>query len=221
METIKRQCQVVLRPTNEKAIIGGNKYYATKAGCGELKLRSSMSESFINSFWKNPWTNYNLHITSDEEINEGDWILDTRTGRIAQNINTCIKKFNDAIKKIISSTNPSLGLPQPSTAFIEKYISEYNKNNIIEKVMVEYDGDYDEYYGGYYADTVKPKVSKDNTITISKVKDSWSREEIEKLLDNCWDAAVDYADKVIKMNYGLCNDEPTFTDKASWIDKNL
>ena len=127
METIKRQCNVVMLPANEKARIVGNKYYATKAGCGELKLRSSMSESFINSFWKNPWTNYNLHVISDEEIEEGDWILDTRTGGIAQNINTCIKKFNDAIKKIISSTDSFIGLPQPSTAFIEEYITEYNK----------------------------------------------------------------------------------------------
>lgn len=63
--------------------------------------------------------------------------------------------------------------PQPSQAFIEKYIAEYNKGNIITDVMVEYE----EYpiigttktIGGNDEIGYKLKTdSKDNTITIRK-----------------------------------------------------
>lgn len=55
------------------------------------------------------------------------------------------------------------------------------------------------------------KVSKDNTITIRKVKDSWNREEVVELLSKHF---VDAGSKI-----GLGQDVTKFTKK--WIEENL
>lgn len=69
-------------------------------------------------------------------------------------------------------------LPQPSQQFIEKYIEEYNKGNIITDVMVEYKkcneinptlGKYGTISNGGSWD-YKLKTDKNNCITISKYK---------------------------------------------------
>ena len=85
-------------------------------------------------------------------------------------------------------------LPQPSQQFIEKFIEEYNRGNVITDVLIEYELISNE---EYFGNTVNPdydvpyfdeklKINpKDNTITIKKVKDSWNREEVEKLLLDC------------------------------------
>ena len=230
METIKRQCQVVMLPVNVskryncteglivKCIKSWTPIGETPKEINKLSVSKNWSTGVLDHYEPQ-----HLYFTSDEEIKEGDWILDTRTGRIAQNINTCIKKFNDAIKKIIASTDTSLGLPQPSTAFIEKYISECNKGNIIERVMVEYlkihvgwEPDYsfeDEGIEGS-KETYQfiPKVSKDNTITISKVKDNWNRNEVIEFTERYTRMVQE---KEIQLNaYKAIHNQ-------NWINKNL
>ena len=83
-------------------------------------------------------------------------------------------------------------LPQPSQQFIEKFIEEYNRGNIISDVLVEYELISNE---EYFLNTINPdddipyfderlKINyNDNTITIKKVKDSYSREEVDRMLD--------------------------------------
>ena len=76
-------------------------------------------------------------------------------------------------------------LPQPSQEFIDVFVREYNKGNIITEVMVEYES----YCNCKIENNVKqcnlsccnylPKINpKDNTITIRKIKDSWTKEEV-------------------------------------------
>ena len=88
-------------------------------------------------------------------------------------------------EKIIATTDISLvkeyNLPQPSQQFIQKYIEEYNKGNIITDVLVEYE---------YLLDdrAVLPywnlKVNtKDNTITIKKLKETYNKEELCQILE--------------------------------------
>lgn len=152
-----------------------------------------------------------LYILSDEEIKIGDWGIGHAKGingigtgyYVFKHDNSNIAKVNalaEGSKKIIATTDTSLwehddtvpypktkpALPQPSQAFIEKYVEEYNKGNIITKVIVEYESV--EYcrpmpmvHQKYYISKVKINP-KDNTITIKKVKDSWSREEVIDLL---------------------------------------
>jgi hypothetical protein len=90
-------------------------------------------------------------------------------------------------------------LPQPSQQFIEKYIECYNKGEVITDVLVEYENNYDlNYYtppGGIECcekiDNWKLKVNpKDNTITIKKLKDSWSRNELEEIVRKAFKAGV-------------------------------
>jgi hypothetical protein len=75
-------------------------------------------------------------------------------------------------------------ISKPSQQFILEYIESYNKGEIITDILVEYES-YTK--GNLYGNPmlIKPVVlnklkvnSKDNTITIKGIKDSWSREEV-------------------------------------------
>lgn len=101
-------------------------------------------------------------------------------------------------------------LPQPSQQFIEKYIESYNKGEVIDDVLVEYE----EINIGlnltrgikYLVNTFENKLKinpKDNTITIKKLKDSWNRKEIRGLL--------------IKFH----NEFPERYNLEQWIKENL
>lgn len=96
-----------------------------------------------------------LYIISDDEIKEGDWKYDTKLNIIIQH-----GSYVDGCKKIIATTDTSLGfsskinhgvstttvftsLPQPSQKFIQKFVEEYNKGNVITDVLVEYETLYD------------------------------------------------------------------------------
>ena len=101
-------------------------------------------------------------------------------------------KTETGYREVLATTDESLNLPQPSQQFIQKYIEEYNRGNIITDVLVEYELISNE---EYFLNTINPdenvpyfdenlKInSKDNTITIKKVKDNWNREEVDRLLD--------------------------------------
>ena len=142
--------------------------------------------------------NYELYIISDDEIKKDDWCYDEYNKTVFKNNS---KGNPGASKKIIASTNENMYIlhdngvlgqgvtrfPQPSQAFIEKYVKQYNKGNIITDVLVEYGMSSTPINNTIsiadYIHDFKPKVnSKDNTITIRKLKDSWSRDEVENLL---------------------------------------
>jgi len=134
-------------------------------------------------------------------------------------------------KKIIATTDTSLKravpqeqlgekfndyypLPQPSQQFIEKYIEEYNKSNVgsnnftITDVLVEYEN-YTK--GNLYGNPmmIKPEVlnrlklnPKDNTITIKKVKNIFTLEDMKSAFDagmNCPIAGATF-EEWIKIN---------------------
>lgn len=185
MSTVKRECRVVMLPT-ERGIIAT---YKKTGNLAKPNFRVGIFESDV-------YQPQHLYILSDDEIKEGDWVLGG-TNTIVQ----CMYPENVVdrdVKKIIATTDvlgfvdkdlsKSMGgkverrLPQPSQGFIQKYIDAYNNGKPIEKVIVDY---------AEHELPGKPmgrKVCflrvnpKDNTITISKVKDSWDREEVEALL---------------------------------------
>ena len=194
MNTFKR-AKVVMLPTNEKA-----HFACGLQPNGVLKYCNNINALGIGK-------PQHLYIISDDEIKEGDWMYLqegesplTKQGEIAQ----CKSKGKDGLtwKKIIATTDSSLkiekkgfsgllnkevmligdSLPQPSPSFIEKYIESYNNGNPIVDVMVE------TVIGqGYYKGETIPiqehlKIDKNNTITIKKVKDSYTEDELKKLL---------------------------------------
>lgn len=159
----------------------------------------------------------NLYITSDEEIKEGDWIYNPYNNSTVNHIHQQKGKFIDiADKKIIATTDTSLGLPQLPQQFLEKYIEEYNKGNRIEEVMIEYETSqitkqewFQEAPYRVKYDITTLKVKSDNTITIRKIKDSWSREEVIKL---CRSAHLHGEQGALNIHY------QTF---KQWIEENL
>lgn len=82
----------------------------------------------------------------------------------------------------------SKSLPKPSDSFISKYIEEYNAGRTIANVLVEYE--VGKSYSGNSGLEVKQwlKIDSNNQITIKKVKDSYSREEVIEVLHNSLDA---------------------------------
>jgi hypothetical protein len=188
-----------------------------------------------------------LCITSDDEIKEGDWYLTTE--------NTIHKKGNNKEsmfvggtngknKKIIATTDNSLteytdrevngfsgdvSLPQIPKSFVEHYIAEYNKGNVITKIMVEYEetkGTCDCYYTKFCKapehlktgelckdeQNYNLKVNPDNTINIKPIKDSWNREEVVQLLLNCCGE--------VSCNDGILLGK-TPSELVKWIEQNL
>ena len=132
----------------------------------------------------------NASLLIDTYINQGDTVKG----------DLIIKRGSDYTTELKGRIN----LPQPSQQFIQKYIEEYNKGNIIEDVLVEYGIIYE----GRSCDLYNPnklKVNfKDNTITIKKSKDSWNREEVENLIysamkDRCYTTIAEWK-KWIKEN---------------------
>lgn len=174
-----------------------------------------------------------LYIISDDKIKLFDWVYNNKENIVEQITSKTQlifvleeNKENQTFKKIIATTDSSLWrpshkyasdvilLPQPSQQFIEKFIEEYNRGNVITDVLIEYELISNE---EYFGNTVNPdddvpyfdeklKINpKDNTITIKKVKDSWNREEVENLIyaamkDRCY---------------------TTVSEWRKWIEENL
>lgn len=220
-------------PTNEKAnllLTGRNDlYYSSKLSDFSLK-------EDIDTF-------QHLYFLSDEEIKKGDWFLPI--SGIGWLLNIPIQADgeggynNEHCKKIISTTDKSLlidykgyeygtgnyyealvYLPKPSTSFIEKYVEEYNKGNVITEVLVEYETITKRYGScsigeGVTMNVEQLKVSKDNTITIRKVKDSWNRDEVIELLKSR-ESHIDchtYSKQFI--------DKQEYRELDKWIQENL
>ena len=210
-----KEAKVVMLPTNKPSKLGDLATYQGKSLAKVIKEGVNLKNTTVQ-FW-------NLYIISDDEIKEGDWFYNIHSKIVGR------AEFNfgkdELAKKIIATTNSSLWrpshkyasdvilLPQPSQQFINKYIEEYNKGNIITDVLVEYELISNE---EYFGNTVNPdndvpyfdeklKINpKDNTITIKKVKDSYTREEI---LD-------DIEQSIIQgLNIGQYRDK--------WIEENL
>lgn len=132
---------------------------------------------------KNPHClNQHLYFLSDDEIKEGDWYYTKNADGVY--INKCCKLElkkehiyylkSDNCKKIITLTDKSLKLPEPSKEWIEYFVSEYNKGNIITEVTVEY---ISEYFEGEEKpwitwEETRLKTKADNTINI-KMKETW------------------------------------------------
>jgi hypothetical protein len=176
-------------------------------------------------------SSYALYVLSDEKIEKGDW----RINYLEHNCITPIGVSQEGSgKKIIATTDKSLllpipeelmeyphsytqkSLPQLPQSFITHYINEYNKGNVITKVMVEYD---EELTIDGNADTyAELHINSDNTINIKSAKDSWSKEEMEL----SFNAGRSYGYTECAKGYGVDfpeSSKPQLFDK--WIEQNL
>ena len=95
-----------------------------------------------------------------------------------------MREYNSLLSCCKSKEECHCILPQPSQSFIEAFVEAYNKGQQITEVMVECETvtDWDNYTtipvgngGATHKEKQQLKINpKDNTITIRKVKDSWT-----------------------------------------------
>ena len=202
-----KKCKIVMLPTNEPSKIGNLATYQKRSLSKVIKEGVNPKDSTVQ-FW-------NLYIISDDKIKESDYCYSYKTNKIVKSTCDVSREANKNIgfwKKVIATTDKSLSqtnrteIPQPSQQFIKKFVEEYNRGNIITDVLVEYELISNE---EYFGNTVNPdddvpyfderlKINhKDNTITIKKVKDSYTKEEVENLIytamkDRCYTTIAEW-----------------------------
>jgi len=236
--------KVVMLPTNQKATIVLN------PTTNKIQYNDTFRDAkyYTNAGFKV----FDIYIVSDEKPVKGDWVYDTRDRIVTNNI----LAFTLFSKKIIATTDTNIGnehcpgrfipelpneqvcktfcpqclSPRISQSFVDKYISEYNKGNVITDVMVEYDQFIDLHkfkqdvkicscignmheIGKCEVTETKLRVNpKDNTITIKRVKDLWTREEVIKLCEDAFHEGSYNTDST-----GHCD----LIHYYNWIEQNL
>jgi len=181
MSTFKK-AKIVMLPSNGESNIQQNKF--------NKLFFSEQEKSYSDTI------NQHLYIISYiEKPDNGDYYIIDDIPEVLKNNGLVF--IDDSCGKVIATTDKTLSqtsrteIPQPSQQFIQKYIEEYNRGNIITDVLVEcenkFEGkEYVDELDAYGYDKIKSilKINpKDNNIIIKIAKDSWSREEVDRLLD--------------------------------------
>ena len=176
MSTFKKG-KVVILPTNQQT-----KYLMVYSDVEKTK-----GKLILSGLKNDEYKEYqHLYIISYiEKPDNGDYYIIDDVPELLKNNGLVF--IDDSCRKVIATTDKTLSqtsrteIPQPSQQFIQKYIEEYNKGNVITDVLVEYD---------YLLDdrAVLPywnlKVNtKDNTITIKKLKETYNKEELCQILE--------------------------------------
>lgn len=224
-----KQVKVIMLPSKEMTRKGDLTFFGNK-----LVIASSVLHLAQVS--------QNLYFLSDEEIKEGDWCYDKVLNIVFQTDKyTDFKYVNqtDNVSKVIATTDKSLSktiksnyiqfgdkveetkiefLPQTPQSFIEHFVSEYNKGNIITEVEVEYEPDRPKNSTHYVMGSFnwQLKINSDNTINIKPIKDSWSREEVESILHMI---VNDSHCSINRVKHANSNECAGFVNK--WIEQNL
>lgn len=175
-----------------------------------LRTRDNVihQKKYYGTAWEDMGDVYqHLYFLSDDEIKEGDWCVNLAHKLVVKPTDIEWANSNkDNLKKIIATTDRleipyqwSI-IPQPSEGFIQKFVESYNSGNQISEVDVEYN----HLLTTFGIDEESLKINpKDNTITIKKAKDTWSRDEVINLLQQ------------------FNNDKSGAFDCTKWIEENL
>lgn len=243
MSQLKKKCKVVLLPTNkaEGAIImrGSKLVYHEQAYLTQEYLERNertshhlyiLSDDEIKE--RDYWASYTVSGTI-ADICKATKLNDEVMYSETTDCNYTLED-KESWKKVIASTNKSLQssnnesypnygqhsefIYTPSEAFIKEYIESYNKGQQIHEILVEYEEISDNKtndFGKKQLYYQRPKVRKDNSIIITSVKDSWSREELIKILDDSISEAIVFPEKFVT---GIVYDKHK---TLQWIKDNL
>lgn len=173
--------EVLRLSTDEKAIVGS---IVTRPSDGRAAQVNVLTQDDPQ-----PCIHQHLYVVSDEKIKEGDWFI-YNNEIIHRDKGAVDSIWKDAItngKKVIATTDTALAktlkssyvqlgtrteetrvaqLPQLPQSFIEQFIDEWNLGKPIRELEVEYEGEWDDHYQAYYADSISLKVNLDNTISV-------------------------------------------------------
>lgn len=232
---------VMLLANNEKAIEGQLMLYPSTnelVSVSRPKYGNKLFEAGIKYSSYSNCKLQHLYILSDDKIKEGDWVYNFLNKQIRQVTNKEQSEYytqDEYIKKIIATTDLDLcstdikntsqtgvyiaGLPKIGIDFVERYVKEYNQNNIIESVMLQYNevniiespDNYDDNIVIVNGEKVftwsheepavlekeadkyrnKLRIRSNGTVVISPVAEKmYSKEVVLELLHSCWVAAV-------------------------------
>jgi hypothetical protein len=203
--------KVIMLPTKENSYMG----FLTEIGKkrNDLRYFGRKMPIILDS------ENQHLYIVSEDEITEERlrWIIDYRDG-----MNGFIHQVSSILDsklcpEIIATTHNSLNihwnindhksLPQLSKTFIEMYVEEYKKGNVITNVMVEYDIAYN--CDGDDAISIRTDSSNDIIVRPTSIKETWNREEVKNIL-------FMYADE-----NALLSNKYDFDNFNNFIENNL
>jgi hypothetical protein len=156
----------------------------------ELSFGKNSSEG-VFEFWK-PMA---MHILSNDikDIKDGDYVFvdcSMNEGDANTYKGMGVWKYMKApcpmpywgnpncCKKIVASSDRSLGLPEPTKGFILKYINEFNKGNEIKTVLVE------QIFRAYLNwSGFVPLVSEiNNTILIRSIKNDYTEHDVNNIV---------------------------------------
>lgn len=188
-----QECEVVMLATNEKGF--------TLNINSQRVLHIPFDPNTPQDYIKLKNKPQHLYFLSNEKIKEGELFIDLREKTpdkeyiYTAGLGGHAEFANKIGKKIIVTTDISLlksyseqtlndfaCLPQPSKEFLQAYIKAYNESKPITKVLVEM-----EPIGAYcnieYLSDFSIKVNSSNEITIKKIKDSYTREEVNNILE--------------------------------------
>lgn len=218
MDNVKR-AQVIILPTENKTYIGKHL---------EDEVYLSLYTWYLKTLnIPNKRQGQHLYIISDDEIKEGDWFINLFNNVVVQAhnwiyVSTCKKiiattdtslKINNITRQLENDAPNIISLPQPSQQFIEKYIESYNNGEVITNVLVDYKTNI--LYPMIENNNLILKVNtKDNTITIKKLKDNWNLEEIKSILLQFAKDCNENEDLIRYYNRDYKN-------LNNWIQKNL
>lgn len=201
----KENCKLLMLPTSD----------TSAPLCKDIKyLDVQMSEDFESMEYPR---HQHLYVVSDEEITENDLFIDLFGSTIKKGFNgiEMAKGLISTSKKIIATTDKSLGLPLIPHSLVLGFQIRYNTPSPIESILVEYEpggvtrchkraGGHDDVIN---KDTIV--VNGDNTINYKVLTEkTYNRQEVIDLLkkfkhDNC---------------YSICFDDNQF---ENWAAKNL
>jgi hypothetical protein len=211
---IWKQKEIVLLPTEGKSPI------VKTIGKKEFLFNSDNFEKFASDDY------CHLYIIDDSEIKEDElpcWCINKNRDTVYQ-VQTLKGSIN--WNKIIASTDTICirdsgwdaskddYLPRIPQSFVEHFITEFNKGNVITNVMIEYESckQPESCNNSLSKKCICPKGikinPKDNTINIKPIKDTFSREEVETLLHSL---------------YSFCTTDCSYdgVEFDNWLSKNL
>lgn len=99
-----------------------------------------------------------------ENLESGEGLIKVKMLDNGEEITTTANLLNDAFT-IIASSNKKVGVSSIKESSITKYVNEFNKGNVLEKAVVQFEKDDDR--DGSYWDVAKPVLNEENEISIT------------------------------------------------------
>lgn len=162
---MKKKVMVVMLPTEKGIIYKGN-------------YTNDLSTINLSSIHTEHYTAQHLYFISNDEIRNRDYVImlddfDHVFSTVQQYTAEPEQHINKNHRRVIATTDKSLNLPLIPESFVSKYVEEQGN---IKEVMIDM---YSCFSDDYSKDlTYQIDTRKDNTVIVSKVKDTYTKEEM-------------------------------------------